>query len=296
MLKRINETLTQENQGRLRFVLARAESRLHRLRFVNLETPKNGWPILFGISFPKSGTNLLAQILEGFSRVAPFSPHILQHLGLGVGMDAHQRKALVERQLAGLRPLDVATAHLPARKENLAIIRSPRFLPFLILRDPRDVAVSLVYYVTEMEKKHHLHDYYASTLKSFDERLLASIQGVELPKFKSHNIGRQIEVYLDWLAHPDVHFVRFEDLIENRPSALNAITDHFLRRVETLSTRREKIVEALELSINPSRSSTFRLGKTGEWKNHFTETHKRIFKEVAGDLLVKLGYEKDSDW
>jgi hypothetical protein len=49
-------------------------------------------------------------------------------------------------------------------------------------------------------------------------------------------------------------------------------------------------------AINPSRSPTFRSGKTGEWEKYFTEEHKKIFKDAAGDLLVKLGYEKDNAW
>ena len=56
------------------------------------------------------------------------------------------------------------------------------------------------------------------------------------------------------------------------------------------------ILSALESSINPARSPTFRSGKTGEWKKHFTGEHKKLFKDVAGDLLVKLGYEKDNNW
>ena len=296
MLKRIYEVLSSENQSHLNFTLARLAGRLYRIRFINLKTPRNGWPILLGISFPKSGTNLLAQVLQGFSRVTPFAPHIIPHLGLGVGLDVRQRRALVKRQLATLRPLDFVTAHLPALKENLEIVCAPRFLSYMILRDPRDVAVSLVYYVTGMEINHPLHHYFSSTLKTFDERLLVSIKGVELPNLKRHHIARQIENYLDWRDHPGVHFVRFEDLIEDRRSALTAIADHFLQRIETLSVSREKIIEALDSSINPFRSPTFRSGKTGEWKKYFTEEHKRVFKDVAGDLLIRLGYEKDDNW
>jgi hypothetical protein len=71
--------------------------------------------------------------------------------------------------------------------------------------------------------------------------------------------------------------------------------DHFLARVP-LQTTRQLILNSLETSINPKKSPTFRSGKTGEWKKHFTDEHKKIFKEVAGDLLVKLGYEKDNNW
>lgn len=40
----------------------------------------------------------------------------------------------------------------------------------------------------------------------------------------------------------------------------------------------------------------YRKGVAGDWKNVFTERDKKIFKEEAGDLLVKLGYERNNDW
>lgn len=43
-------------------------------------------------------------------------------------------------------------------------------------------------------------------------------------------------------------------------------------------------------------SSFFRKGIAGDWKNYFTERDKDIFKEEAGDLLIRLGYEEDYDW
>ena len=39
-----------------------------------------------------------------------------------------------------------------------------------------------------------------------------------------------------------------------------------------------------------------RKGIAGDWKNVFTEQNKREFKAAAGDLLVRMGYEKDDDW
>lgn len=43
-------------------------------------------------------------------------------------------------------------------------------------------------------------------------------------------------------------------------------------------------------------SAALRKGIAGDWKNVFTEEDRQIFKEEAGNLLVKLGYEKDNDW
>jgi len=76
---------------------------------------------------------------------------------------------------------------------------------------------------------------------------------------------------------------------------LTKIMDHLLRRVP-LPTPPKLILAALEASINPKKSPTFRSGKTGEWRKRFTDEHKKIFKDVAGDLLIRLGYEKDDKW
>ncbi len=60
----------------LRPILYRLEKALQAIRFASLPSPKDGWPVLLGISFPKSGTHLLDQVLLGFSKVAPFARHL----------------------------------------------------------------------------------------------------------------------------------------------------------------------------------------------------------------------------
>lgn len=42
--------------------------------------------------------------------------------------------------------------------------------------------------------------------------------------------------------------------------------------------------------------SHYRKGKAGDWRNHFSERHKDLFKEKYGRLLIKLGYERDDNW
>ena len=279
----------------LRRLIYQTEKLFQRVRFASLPMPQNGWPILLGISFPKSGTHLLDQILLGFNRVAPFSRHIHSFYAEYEGDSGKKRspeQAL--HWLDSLQARDIASAHLFARPEALVRVTTPAFVPYFIFRDPRDVAVSHVFYVTEMEPNHVHHDYYQS-LPDFDTRLKVSIlgrpdAGVEFP-----NIAGRFVPYLGWLDQPSVMKIHFEDLIHNRTKTLNRLIDHFLARVP-LRTSRELLLESLEMSINPDKSPTFRSGKTGEWKKHFTNEHKKIFKEVAGDLLIKLGFEKDSNW
>lgn len=45
-----------------------------------------------------------------------------------------------------------------------------------------------------------------------------------------------------------------------------------------------------------NRTSHYRKGVPGDWKNHFNSEHVRLFKKRYNDLLVKLGYESSEDW
>ena len=279
----------------LRRLVYQNEKLLQRIRFASLPTPENDWPILLSISFPKSGTHLLDQVLLGFSRVAPFSRRLHSFYAEYEGESGRKRPpegAL--RWLGSLRPGDIASAHLFAHPEAVVRVCTPSFVPYFIFRDPRDVVVSHVFYVTEMEPNHVHHAYYQS-LPDFDARLKVSILGRPDVDIEFPDIVGRFTPYMDWLDQPSVMSIHFEDLIHDRVGILNRIIDHFLARVP-LRADRSLLLESLENSINPSKSPTFRSGKTGEWKKHFTDEHKRIFKEVAGDLLIRLGCEKDNDW
>ena len=252
-------------------------------------------PVLLGISFPKSGTHLLDQILLGFSGVAPYAKRLHSFYAEYEGESGRKRapeQAL--RWLDSLRPGDVASAHLFARPEAVKRLCSSAFLPYFIFRDPRDVVVSHVFYVTDMEARHVHHEYYQS-LPDFNARLKVSILGRQDTEIEFPNIADRFAPYLEWLDQDEVLSIHFEDLINDRLMALNRILDHFLARVP-LQVQRQDILDSLEGFINPQRSPTFRSGKTGEWKKFFTGQHKQVFKEVAGDLLVKLGYEKSNNW
>ncbi|MFZ5904348.1 MAG: sulfotransferase domain-containing protein [Chloroflexota bacterium] len=279
----------------LRALLYRAEKLAQRARFASLPAPQNGWPILLGISFPKSGTHLLDQILLGFAKVAPFAKRLHSFYAEYEGESGRKRapgQAL--DWLDSLRPCDAASAHLFARPEAAARVTSSAFVPYFIFRDPRDVVVSHVFYVTEMEARHVHHEYFAS-LPDFDSRLKVSILGRPELGIEFPNVAERFAPYLGWLDHPEVLALHFEDLVNDRAATLTRILDHFLARVP-LTNSRQTILDALESSINPGRSPTFRSGKTGEWKKYFAPEHKTLFKEEAGDLLIKLGYETSNDW
>jgi len=44
------------------------------------------------------------------------------------------------------------------------------------------------------------------------------------------------------------------------------------------------------------RKRFYRKGVAGDWKNHFSPQDKGLFKEIGGDMLIRLGYEKNLSW
>ena len=69
------------------------------------------------------------------------------------------------------------------------------------------------------------------------------------------------------------------------PAAAQAVSS---ASFEKLSKGRERGQEDV--------TSFYRKGIAGDWKNYFTERDKEIYKEEAGELLIRLGYERDLDW
>ncbi len=54
--------------------------------------------------------------------------------------------------------------------------------------------------------------------------------------------------------------------------------------------------ETWQAKRNESIASFLPKGHAGNWRNMFTEHDRQVFKEVAGETLVKWGYESNPDW
>jgi hypothetical protein len=151
--------------------------------------------------------------------------------------------------------------------------------------------------VTEIWTSHVHHDYYANQLKDFDARLRVSILGrPELAEIDFPGIRQRFEPYLGWLERPEVLVLRFEDFVQHKRQILEKILAHAAGCGFKYSAGTEQALDILEQAIDPSQSPTFRSGKVGGWKANFTLEHKELFKQVTGDLLLRLGYEETEDW
>ena len=97
--------------------------------------------------------------------------------------------------------------------------------------------------------------------------------------------------------------MRYEDLLAT-PFAEMSKLWKFLG-VKKTTKALEKTIKA-EMASNPDEewqakrnegiASFLPKGQAGNWQRLFTEKDKSVFKEVAGELLIKWNYEKDSNW
>ena len=264
-----------------------------------------GMPILFANSFPKSGTHLLTQVLQGFTRIGPAVDSGFSAVVTFDGFTGQPRPLdTILADLRRLKPGDIAYGHLHALPSIVDFLCQDGFAPYFILRDPRDVVVSHVHYITDMAIEHIHHYYFQEVLTTFDERLRASICGMDAlatssPEIVFPSISARFEPYLGWLERSEVLVLRFEDFIKKREETLQHILDHAVKRgfpLKVIGDHRQEAISMLNASIAPEHSPTFRRGKIGGWREEFSPENISIFKKVAGDLLIHLGYEKNFDW
>ena len=171
----------------------------------------------------------------------------------------------------------------PDNLPNLEFIRAafPRSKFIHILRDGRDVACSFRTHPRHVVRRGRL--------------------------VLTHNwhpirwcIGRwvqAVETARPYRRQPWYTEVKYEDLVASPRETMHRILDflgepwdenvlHF-QDVPRDATRFPANVEA----VGPMKQSA-----AGRWRRDFSDEDKRIFKELAGPLLVELGYETSDDW
>ncbi|GAB4523911.1 MAG: hypothetical protein Fur0018_07030 [Anaerolineales bacterium] len=253
-------------------------------------------PVLFANSFPKSGTHLLTQILQGMTRLGPAVDSGLPAVLTYEGTSGRERtSAEIAADLRRLRPGDIGFGHIHARPDITPLLCRPGVAPYFIVRDPRDIVVSHVHYVTDIAQQ-HVHQPYYRFLPDFESRLRVSILGLDDVRWPFPDIAQRFAPYQGWLDHPEVRLLHYEDYLWDRRAFLGDVLDHAVARGFPLKIPREQAISLLEGALNPEKSPTFRKGKAGAWREHFTPAIKQCFKDVAGDLLIALDYEDDDDW
>lgn len=167
----------------------------------------------------------------------------------------------------------------------------------VLVRDPRDVLVSAVHWISADPIEQRL-----GRPISVDEKLMYLIQGELCFETLSYPTIFKRATY--WMHRPGSFTARFEELCgvkggqsrEGQEASIRALCHYLGMALD----EQELTFLADELWGNPlaarTTGITFRNGTTAGWKRYFKPEHVTAFKEVYGDLLIQLGYEEDNDW
>jgi hypothetical protein len=252
-------------------------------------------PAVLGNAMPKSGSHLVSQIIQGLPKIGPFiNPGFMPITRAEDNSKLSDN--IILKNIQQMRPGDIAYGYVNAREPFTTTLGKTGRATVFVFRDPRDVIISHVFYATQMHEEHGMHRYYTQVLKTMQERINAAIQGVEEPGAELSSILEKYENYLGWFDQTGVLCLRFEDLILDRQAALKRFLEYLSERGFIPQMPHDQAMAILEQAIVPQKSGTFRKGRPGSWQEHFTETNKTMFKEVAGDLLIRLGYEENKNW
>lgn len=150
----------------------------------------------------------------------------------------------------------------------------------LIQRDPRDMAVSVMYY------------------RKVEPDLMSVLKSVFL---NQHHPGIPVIGYRwfieSWLESPDYTAItKYEELQNNGPKEL--------QRIYKIITGKTLSKKAAELVMYRQRFDrwksryphSMRKGIAGDWRNHFTRKEGAFLDAAIGDVMLDQGYIEDNDW
>ena len=183
-----------------------------------------------------------------------------------------------------------------------------------IIRDGRDQAVSFIHQQGNRAKRGRTHRLSPEELARSEAyrrspRVLAETgEGMFAEKTLRKaaqnwdlRVGQAVEDGPALLGD-DYTEVRYEDLLEHPNEEVERLlgflgvdTDETLVEHCVSSASFEKLSRGRERG-EEDPSSFYRKGVAGDWENYFTEEDRRVFKEEAGELLIRLGYEKNNGW
>ena len=171
-------------------------------------------PVLVN-SFPKSGTHLLMQLVEGL----PDRVNYGAFLGSMISSFKFRERTPenVSHFIRGIVPGEVVRAHLFFNQRHAEELAQKSGVHFFIYRDPRDIVVSEAHYLREMSRWHRLTPYFRQ-FDSIDKAISLSIQGLQppVPGIDYPNVAARFDRYQGWLERNDCFAIRFEDLRSER--------------------------------------------------------------------------------
>ncbi|MDG5466839.1 sulfotransferase domain-containing protein [Deltaproteobacteria bacterium IMCC39524] len=243
------------------------------------------FPFWYVCEYPKSGGTWLGQILSDYLRL-PFIGH------------------------ATIFPIGMSSVIHNHWGFNRKLKRC-----FYLYRDGRDVMVSLYFHRMRAIKTE-----YDKPFNRAMEKRYKQLYGVgfdpddivsNLPIFIQSEFQYPRMARLNWRDHVNawragdgdkVVLLSYEEMHNDPASTLLRCLASFSENqvdqsaLDEAITRNSFQAKTKRARGEEDRNSFVRKGIVGDWKNHFNRESAEVFDELAGPLLLDLGYEKNRSW
>ncbi len=261
----------KDNRSQLEIKLAAAK-RVFMWHFLNQKLD-----LVLVTEFPKSGGSWFGQMLSEALQI-PFP---------------RNRSAKLERSL-------MQGHYLYSKNFNKVIC---------VMRDGRDVMVSAYYHflfdndrnpsfsVKKWRKALPFEDYndIRTNLPHFIKHMFSSYKVFNKPVTWSDFVN-------DYSENQNALIVKYEDLKKQPVIELQRSLE-FLNEEMKIKEYLQEIIDKYSFKNlskrepgQENKKSFMRKGIVGDWKNNFTTESATVFDELAGEELIKMGYEKDRLW
>jgi hypothetical protein len=111
---------------------------------------------------------------------------------------------------------------------------------------------------------------------------------------------RDIESSRRWWGDPRFLTVRYEDLVlDPRPvleRVIALVGEDWDEAMLAHAAADSPFRDATRFAQNPEALGAVNTSSLGRWQRDLDARDRRIFKRIAGTLLVELGYAKDDGW
>lgn len=229
-------------------------------------------------SIPKSGTHLLLQAVQGIPDVEIVPPVIMGEF----------KKEDLDIQDLSLNQF--IYGHLFYSAEYEETFRKHGVKQLLMIRDPRDVILSLYYYMLKVLPHHPVRQYAEKNQLNKEEIINSLILGISENEFIYEGSNEILSRFTSWMNNPDVLVLRYEDLNDPMKQGEEFYNILFHLTGGNVPENFSEMIESMKNNIIPEHSGTFRKGSSGEWKKEFTNLNKKIFHKNCKKQLNVLGY------
>lgn len=243
------------------------------------------------VEYPKSGGTWLGQLVSSYLEI-PFP----------------------RNTWPSLKPSVFHSHYLP----NNRILKNKKII--FLVRDGRDVIISLYYHQLVWSDKNRLNPkdvlYHREKLnfENYDKIEDNLLEFIKYSYEETPSRFQQFTFMGNWYSFNDawlneinnssdnIYLIKYEELLEDTERAMEKMLNSFFN----LDVDKEKlkgIVKKFSFENQTKRkkgeenkNSFLRKGISGDWKNYFGQKEKVCFKSYTKDLLIRLGYEKDTNW